>query len=176
MKRFLIFSVVVFIYKLIRNIFNYINCKILLSSYKQYLSDGNNHLYSYKHKFIKLMKNANIDEPIFATATPIPGGSYASHTSSIFDVFPSKGPVVAPLTLRCFEEAIGEYRDRIQECFSLFYWIDIIVFLPKSLLRYLNIDNEKVAYKICNISLTILWWVVAIIAAIFDIKLRIFIG
>ena len=69
-------------------------------------------------------------------------------------MFPSTRTEFSVTVLNMFEEAEGVFRKNMLDSFNPFYWIDLIVFLPKSLLAYIGISSEVTAYKICNVLFT----------------------
>lgn len=52
------------------------------------------------------------------------------------------------------------------------YWIDLILFLPKTLLSYLGISSKTSGYKICNVLLTFIWWVFGVFLVYYKPQLQ----
>lgn len=74
--------------------------------------------------------------------------------------------------LNMFEEAEGAFRKNMIDSINPFYWVDLIIFLPKTLLSYLGISSETSAYKICNVLLTFIWWVFGIFLVYYKPQLQ----
>jgi len=56
-----------------------------------------------------------------------------------------------------FNEAIGYYRDRTVEAFNPLYWVETLIYLPRTLLSYIGVNPENVVVK----SLQVLYWLIS---------------
>lgn len=75
---------------------------------------------------------------------------------SVFANFPnSREDFAAPL-LAMFLESIGTYRARMLESLNPLYWIEAIVYLPRTVMGYLDLPTKGTGIKI----LQLVWWIV----------------
>ncbi|NMI04821.1 hypothetical protein HF638_12590 [Paenibacillus sp. SZ31] len=58
------------------------------------------------------------------------------------------------MTIQILKSCVGIYRSRMWNSFNPFYWLGIVVLLPKHLFEYLGVNGDKVIVKIFNI----IWW------------------
>ncbi len=59
-------------------------------------------------------------------------------------------------------EAIGTYRARIFETFLPMYWIELLLYLPREILRYLGLPPESLATK----TLQLFYWFLGLVATV----------
>jgi hypothetical protein len=81
-------------------------------------------------------------------------GQIANFSADPFLAFPNRLENVAHMTNQILKSCVGIYRSRMWNSFNPFYWLGILVLLPKHLFEYLGISGDKVVVKIFNI----LWW------------------
>ena len=62
------------------------------------------------------------------------------------------------IMLNSFQVAKGYYKARFLESFNPIYWINIIIFLPQKILKYIGM-NENTSFRIANVILTFFYWV-----------------
>jgi len=114
-------------------------------------------------KIKRLVNNAGIKEQYLPTAQPLGYLQIATITVNVLDGFPSLYQDKATITMRLLEQAIGVYQTRMFEGFTPKFWIDLIVFLPRNIIKYLGLNPDTVAVKL----LQVFWWVLSPIAIIF---------
>lgn len=176
MYKLLILFLVIFLYKLMTNILNYFKSKKFNRGYILWLAtDGNKNFGTYKREIITLFKKANIEDATLPHVQPMGYGKIATHTISVLHNFPTRHTNQASITLCMFEEAIGTFRTRIKECFNPLYWIEQAIFMPKNLLIYMNLDIEKSAFKIVNVLLSGIWWIILSYFSLYNNQIKDFI-
>ncbi|CAI3596720.1 conserved hypothetical protein [Clostridium neonatale] len=169
LKKLLILFSLILSYKLLSNIYCYVRCKSLQIRYHKWISGNDMNYVTYKSEVIKLFKRANVKDALASVSEkPVPG-SLTVGQRSVQNNFPHCSPNHIYSADRMFYEAIGLYRSRFKECFSPLYWIESIIFLPKNILTYINLDSEKTAFKLANVLLSFIWWVIIASITIFDI-------
>ena len=162
--KLLIILAVVFVYKFISAIADLINIYRYKKMYENFLNQkGVETLLEHKSFILKLFKKANIQDSHFPVSQPVGFGQVANFTASTFDTFPSRINIFVPETMSCFHEAIGVFRNKIFECFNPLYWIRSIIFLPRTILIYLNVSAESIFIKICQV----IYWLIGIIVTLF---------
>lgn len=173
--RILLMLITIFTYKLISNFYYLKRCKSLQNGYFEWIKNTNADYTSYRREVLDLFKKANINDAYIPTAQPIGFMQISTFKASVQQNFPSLVTTHVSAVMTMFDESIGVYRLRIKECFNPIYWIDCVIFLPKNILTYLNLDSEKVAFKMLNVIFSGIWWFIITFAALFGSQFKNFI-
>lgn len=174
MKALAFFLLVVF-YKFFSNFMCYRRIKILHKYFSEFIDHKRTDMNQYKQEVISLFKKANVKDIKLLTSESIGYGHIASATISVFSMFPSLRPNFAGESLNMFENAEGSFKKNMRDSFNPFYWIDLIIFLPKNLLSYLDFSPDAFTYKLCNLLLTFMWWLLGILFLFFKPQIQQFI-
>lgn len=150
MKILLIFFLIV-AYKFLINLSHYLRIKKLHKYFSDFVEKKRTDMNLYKQEVISLFKKAHIKDVKTPVSEPIGFGQVVNANVSVFSMFPSLRPVFAMESLNMFEEAEGVFRKNMIDCVNPLYWIELILFLPKSLLSYLGLPSEATAYKLLNV-------------------------
>lgn len=165
--KFLILFLALVIYKFITNYIAYKKCHKFAQRHFDWVMKKDAAFPTFRSEVIALFKRANItDAHVTITRSLLPGHLQSANVS-VFDNFPSIYTEVIAIAQSMFDDAIGVYRRRILDSINPLYWIDLVVFAPRHLLHYLGIDTERATAKICNLILSILWWIFCIGLAFF---------
>lgn len=164
LKNIILIFVVLFSCKLIFSIIDFLNILRYKNLYYAYIGKKNNKIFQYKTACINLFKKINISDAKIPISQKTGYGQIANFTTSLFANFPDNTNLFATETFRIFEDAIGIYRHRIIECFSPRYWINIIIFLPKNILTYLNVSADSIFIRICQI----IYWIIGTLITLFS--------
>lgn len=141
--------------------------KYFFKRYESWLFNNRDiELLSYKTSIIKLFEKAGIEDCYLPHVAPMGYGKLASYNASVMNSFPNALEDFAMATCKLFQDAIGVYRTRIFETFSPIYWIDLVIFLPKTLFTYLGLNGESVIIKLFQC----IWWIVTPLLLIFRDK------
>lgn len=164
MKVLLYMIIFVFFYKLLSNGIFFIRANLFKKKYHDWLFvDENIPITVYKPILKSILKRADIEDRRLPMVQPVGYGQIATGTVSIIDNFPNRFEDHAIAISRMIDEAIGVFKQRFIETFNPLYWLDLIIFLPKTILSYLGLNPENVLVKIFNI----IWWMIVPIALIF---------
>ena len=154
-------------FKVISNFIKWKRCEKLSKMHIAWLADECDSFPQYKGEIKKLLKNANISDSYIPMSQHLGLGQISNGNASVYLNFPSRIIPIASSLSNKFDEAIGTYRNRVFESFNPIYWIETLIFLPKNLLQYIGLDSEKVAFKLCNILLTFIWWILGVLLLFF---------
>ncbi len=165
--KYWIFLVCIIVYKVLINLYKYVELNSYYSDYQKYLANEKNHCSRNKNQAIKLIKNAGVVDNYVPISQPSGYGTIATISASVFTNYPTNSNIFAGGMLDAFDAALGTYRSRIIESFNPLFWIETILFLPRNLLDYLGISKESIAYKLCNLIFTFLWWLSVTLFAFF---------
>ena len=143
------------LYKFVNNFVKYRQCKQLYDKYITWLVKDNKMVLSeHKTQVIKLFKDAGIEDAPIPFAQPVGYGNIVTGNASSFDNFPSRREDVAHNTVDMFDQSIGVYRMRMWETINPLYWIDAIIYLPRTVLSYLGVSSDNIGAKL----LQVMYW------------------
>ncbi len=174
-KKIIIIGICIIVYKAISNLINLLTTKRYKTEFIKYLSQDSSRIVEHRLQTIKLFKRAGIKDTSTPISQGIGYGQVANFNASVFHNFPSTLQVIAYPALEMFDSAIGIYKSRIIESFNPIYWIEQILFLPKNLLTYIGLNSENTAFKICNVLLSFIWWLLGTTIILFKTQLQQFI-
>lgn len=172
---FLYLFLVLVVLKLSLNTYNYFRVKKLAKYHMLWLQDKKDNFYTYKSEVLSLFKEAKIKDMMFPASQSVGYGQIANFSASTFGNFPSKRQVIAANVMCMFDDAEGVFRKNIFDALNPLYWIETLIFLPRSLLVYLNLSGEKLSYKLLNIVLSIIWWAAIVLLSLYKTQLKDFI-
>lgn len=137
--------------------------------YKEYflwLSDSRTHNVAEKRSKLKsLIAHANIPDAKIPVTQPV-GFSYVAHaTVSVLENFPSQRADIAECLLSLINDAIGVYKDRMWNAFNPLWWINTLIFLPRSICTYLNVKADSLFVKMGQL----MWWAVGTAFAVYKL-------
>lgn len=167
MTGLLFISISIFLYKLMLNFTRLKQIQHYEKEFSAFLCDKPSKIDEHKLQTIDLFKKAGIKDTYMPVSQPIGFGKVANFNISIFDNFPMSKRTVAEPALLMFKNAIGVYKSRMLESINPLYWIELIVFFPKNILRYIGLDLESSASKLWNVFLTFIWWILCTVVTIF---------
>ncbi len=110
-------------------------------------------------KVKQLVADANIEEGKVPVAQAMGYGQIATFKASPLDNYGNLREDMVGTTHQLMQRALGHYWDRFKESASPFFWIEAVVFLPRSILGYLGISGQSAVVKIASMG----WWAVGIV-------------
>lgn len=153
-----IFLGIVFM-KFLLNFISFVRCKLYLARYKEYLANPKWSFVEHQPAIISLFKKAGLEDGTVTVVEPL-GFGYVQHREApLFENLTARREDIVGLTIQNFHKAIGVYRSRMLEAFSPFYWLEVIVYLPRNVLVYLGVPPESVFVKIAQL----FYWAFSII-------------
>lgn len=173
--RFLTLFLLVVAYKFLTNLMHYFKIKKLQTYFSEFLEHKRSDMNLYRQEVLSLFEKAHVKDIKIPVSEHIGNRKIVSGNVSTFSMFPSTRTEFSVTVLNMFEEAEGVFRKNMLDSFNPFYWIDLIVFLPKSLLSYIGISSEVTAYKICYVLFTFIWWILGILVVYFKPQLQDFV-
>lgn len=163
-KLVLVIITIVFL-KFSLNAYKYLRIKHLSKLHTEWLAHKSEKFPYCVKETADLMKAANIPG-INGCVNVTENAGYGhmrSYKVSLLDNLTSYSRSIAPGVISLFDETIGAYRKHALDAFNPFYWLDLIIFLPKHISQYLGIDISKhIGAKAVNLALTLIWWVIGI--------------
>lgn len=163
MKYMVICFIIVFVYRLLTNVSALIRLNYYDRKYTTYLSHPENNFAVYTDPIVRLFKAAGITDRSIPFVQPMGyGQGLAGHATLFMNIANRSNDAMANM-LECFAEAKGTFRHRIIENFSPLFWINCVLFLPKTVLEYLGVKGESLITKVFQL----LYWMAAPILVFF---------
>ncbi|PKM74994.1 MAG: hypothetical protein CVU92_03640 [Firmicutes bacterium HGW-Firmicutes-17] len=161
--QFLICFIVVIIYKAFSNTYYYFQSIKLSNDYSDFLKNESSSVFSKKQDIQKLFSRAHIKNSYVPVTQPVGYGYLQAANYPIIDNMFVKDQRVVSAIIGMFEEATGVYRRRIFESFNPIFWVETIIYLPRSIIAYLGLSTDVIAVKIIQV----IWWIIAPMAIIY---------
>lgn len=164
MSKILILFLLIFLYKLISNITYLIKINYYHNLYGDFIENKSTKIFQHKNHVIELFKKSNVSNNSYPISQNSGCNMVSSGYTSIFTSFPTRNFRMLKPTEASFQNSIGTFKGRIIECFSPKYWIDTILFLPRTILVYLNIPTESIFTRISQV----LYWLIGTAITLFS--------
>lgn len=170
MKLFLVFLAII-VYKLISNTYYYFKMKKLYDIYADFFleeSKLNVDHYEYGNIIKQTILRSGVKDGYIAVTRPLGFGQIANHNVSILDnCFSNETSIFYNVNIK-FRDALGIFKSRIFESFNPIYWIETLIFLPKNMFKYLNVEDSKLLVRFSQI----IYWIITATYAIFSDELN----
>ena len=167
----------IILFKTLLNIFRYFNNEYLYKKWLEYFEkllkeEECAEYISYTHAIQQNFKNANVSEPCVPEMEPMGWGYAARVTIKAFDNIFTNNKRNVQYVNNAFLEAKGIYRTRIFEAFNPWYWIKLVLFLPKNIISYLGLETNNIYTRIFQL----LFWIIdSILVVVFKDEIATFI-
>ncbi|TRZ77356.1 hypothetical protein D4R87_02865 [bacterium] len=154
---------VIILTKVIYNIRNLFWIKRYLSKYESYLSNNKEwYIQENRQNIVKLFEKANLKDAHISSIEPAGYGLVRTGQYSLFNNPTLLREETVKLVYRYFKESQEVFKNRVMESFSIFYWIELLVYLPKEILKYFGLNVDSLIIKFFQI----IWWFVCAAAII----------
>lgn len=170
--KLLIFFILIILYKFFSNLSRYLRIKTLHRYFCDFIDHKRTDMNLYKQEVISLFQKAGVKDVKTPVSEPVGYAQVVNVNVSVFSMFPSLRPTFSSEALNMFEEAEGSFMKNMRDSLNLLYWIDFILFLPKSLLSYLGFPSDAVIFRLCNVLLTFIWWLIGILFVFFKPQIQ----
>lgn len=167
MKYFALGFAALFAYRLISNISALARICYYDKKYTLYLSSSAINFKEYNSAVVQLFKKASLPDLQIPYVQPIGFGQLIQGNTSFFGNLDNRREDVVGGMLKYLAEAKGTFKHRIIENFSPLFWIDCVLFLPRTVLEYMGVDGNGVITKVFQL----LYWVAAPLLLVFRDKL-----
>lgn len=162
MKLFICFLVLWF-GRLLINLYYFFRIKKLYVIYINYWAKNSYKATQYKTEIIEIFKKAGIKDSRIGYSQPIGFGQLQTGTASVINnMFVNRNDILIAMN-DYFNDAIGIFRKRIFQNFNIVYWIECILFLPRTIFEYLGLAQSNKIIKIFQV----LYWIFSVVYAIY---------
>ncbi len=162
---------VIWLYRLISNIYYFYRLKFLSNEYEQFWTNKKISVREYNSEIVELFKKANVDNKQFGDIQPMGLGMVQTGTISLFNNLFINDKRILSLAFSSFDEAIGVYKQRIRNNFNPIFWIECFIYLPKNIFKYLGLKDSSISVKIFQI----LYWFITVFYTIYSEQINKFI-
>lgn len=146
-----------------------LNLRALLQTLK-YLKRYEHYLTTETHDFhgdipsVKdLLRKAGLSDTYISRLEPAGYGYARTMKAPVLDNIHMRDDEVVPRILLYFAQAKGVFRRRMLDAINPFYWLETIIFLPRTTLGYLGVTGESLIVKILQV---VYWTASAAVAVI----------
>lgn len=146
----------------IYNLINYFRFPIIEKNLlKNYSDDTTEKMSAMAHKtqIINYIKNAGVKDKVIPVTQSLGYGKLASASVSVLENILNSRQDIAQIVFECLLEAKGNYWSRFINSFNPFYWLRIIIFIPKYIFSYLGLKEESFVIK----NFQLIYWFIAVI-------------
>ena len=154
--------------------FNYIE-KIFFGMFSNDAEISNKNI-SLKNVVINYIKHAGVLDRKIPISQQVGNGFVSTGTVSVIQNISNRRQDIAGTSYELLLEARGNYWIRFINSINPFYWLRIIIFIPKYLLSYLRIDPESILIKIFQIVYWILGIIFTFLISVYPEKIQEFIN
>lgn len=161
MKYLYIFLFIIALHALY-NLINYLRYPVIEKIFfKNFSSDTSEKMnaMSHKNQIINYIKYAGVKDKYIPIVQPVGYGKLASSTVSVLTNISINRQDIASNAMDCLLEAKGNYWSRFINSFNPFYWLRLIIFIPKYIFSYLGLKEESALIKIFQL----IYWLLAVI-------------
>lgn len=149
----------------IYNLVNYLRFPMIEKNLLyNYSSDSSQKLSALSHKtqIINYIKNAGVKDKFIPVVQSLGYGQLASSSISVLDNISNQRQDIAQVVIESLQEAKGNYWFRFINTFNPFYWLRIVLFIPKYLFSYLGLKDDSLIIKIFQL----MYWLIGIVATV----------
>lgn len=156
MKYALIFFGCAFLYRLITNLSSLIRLNYYSKQYLLYLADPAREFEENAVAVAKLFRASGLTDRMIHFVQPMGYGQLLQGQAYLFSNMENRREDVVDNMRTCFSSARGSFKNRIIENFSPIFWINCILFLPRTVLSYLGVSGESLLTKLFQV----IYWIV----------------
>ena len=141
--------------------------RFMLKKYHKYISEPDIKFAESVPAIENLFKSAGLEDPQVTHVESVGFGHFQKAQVSVFRNLTNRREDVVGLTIQMLHKAIGIYRGRAIDAINPFYWIELVITLPKQIFSYLGIPPEKTSSKIVQVLYWIISGLLSLVYAIF---------
>jgi hypothetical protein len=160
----LLFLALIPIYKYCMNRKYYKECIEYETLFKKWLKDPKSEpsIIRTKARVLILFKGAHIKERYVPISKDVGYGTLQVRDTPVLYQYPSRVKGIYNALYSSFEEAIGYYKNSMEDSYDLFYWINFFIFLPKNISKYMGLSTSNIWNKIIQV----IYWLIGFICTI----------
>ena len=122
--------------------------------YKKYCTTDSCDIVSDTPKIKTIFNEVGLKDRYATIYITHPNGEIAYTQINVFENLTNTQKQVVQNVDIAFNQAIGIYKDKIRQSYSLLFWIDVVVKLPQYILSFLGVLPESILSKL----LLVIYW------------------
>ena len=140
------------------NFLKYQACTRYHKIYDAYLDNPKWDFLEIQPQIVKLFKEAEVEDNAVAYVEHVGYGKVLgdAHVSVMANLGNTRADVVSSVTAM-FHKAKGTYRSRMLDAINPAYWLEFVIFLPRSVFRYVGVSAESAVVK----TIQVIYWLIA---------------
>ena len=146
---------VIILLKFSTNTMKWISAKRLRAQYQESFYKDGKPFSEQIPQARKLFIDAGLNKHTIHVMESVGYGHVVSFNAIVVDNLDSKRADMVSSALELFDQLVGTYRMRMIESLSPAYWIDVVIFLPRYIVKYLGGEESGVWAKILQLA----YWV-----------------
>ena len=161
MLKFLIIIIVLLIIHAIYNLINFFRYKSIEKLFFGMFCDDieiRDKSLSFKNTIVNYIKFAGVSDKNIPFSQPIGYGYLANGHASVLQNITNNRQDMVSASYELLLEAKGNYWSRFINSINPFYWLRVVLFIPKYLLSYIGINADSIIIKIFQV----LYWLVGV--------------
>ncbi len=121
-------------------------------------------LLERKSRLINLFKEAKVQQAVLPRVQPVGYGLVYPDQIDVLENFTFKNKKISEAFYVKLCEVVGYYKSRRNENINPLFWIKVIVFLPKLMIRFLGFESFKTLTNLIQM----IYWIIGIAGALFS--------
>lgn len=157
MHNVLFLFLAIFLYKLLINVYKAYRCNSLYKLYLKWLMDNGSFDITYTiPEVIDLLKDYS--DNFVPVVQPAGLGVVHSIKANVLLQYPSRLSDIALAQVNLFDRALATYKYNAKQSLTPLYWLDVIIWFPKTIVHFLGINTELKAVKVCYLLMQLIYW------------------
>lgn len=150
--------------KFLLNLSRFLEAKSLFNDYLRHAQgEGGWSIMEKSHRIATIIQNAGVQDSEVTDVQEIGYGHIQAARFSVLNNVQNRREDVVLLLIGKFHEAFGVYKSRMLETINPVYWLETIIFLPRSFMNYLGVSSQNVMVKI----LQVVYWILGVAYGVF---------
>lgn len=146
-----------FLYRVSVNACALVRLRYYENKYSEYRSCKNLDFIEMSVLAVPLFRAAGLADSKVPCVQPVGYGKVFEGCVSVFENLCADRPEISTRVLEYFPKARGVFKHRLFQSFSPLFWIDCVIFLPRSIFQYLGMSGDSIVSKLFQL----LYWLVA---------------
>ncbi len=178
MLNLLIFIAIIIILHALYNLINYFRFPhietLLVGNYTNN-ADLKMKAKSHKNTILNYIKYAGVTDKYIPISQPLGLGQVATGNVSVFQNLLNQREDFAFTVIELLLEARGNYWSKFVNSINPFYWLRIVLYIPKFVLSYIGISPDSICIKIIQLIYWLLGITFTVLISVFPQKVKDFI-
>lgn len=178
MPYFLFIFIVIIVTHAIYNLINFLRYSYIEKLFFGLFSDDvkvKDKSLSSKNTLLNYMKYADVSDKYIPCTQSLGYGQIVNSNVSIFENITNNRQDIASTAYKLLLEAKGNYWSRFINSINPFYWIRIVLFIPKHLLTYLGVKSDHLIIKIFQLSYWLIGTIFTLLISIYPSEIKNFV-